>query len=66
MKVNIGIAGLLGFILIILKLTDIINWGWWWVTLPFWVQLVLTLVIIFAFITYKFIILIIANIFKKE
>ena len=28
--------GLLGVAFVILKLTGVIDWSWWWVTLPFW------------------------------
>jgi hypothetical protein len=30
------IVGLLGITFIVLKLCHVINWSWWWVTLPFW------------------------------
>lgn len=33
---GIGVAGLLGVAFVVLKLTGVINWSWWWVTLPFW------------------------------
>lgn len=33
---GIGFLGLLGIVFIILKLTDVIDWSWWWVTLPLW------------------------------
>ena len=26
----------LGIVFIVLKLVGVINWSWWWVTLPFW------------------------------
>ncbi|WP_218032425.1 hypothetical protein [Paenibacillus humicus] len=29
-------VGLLGVVFITLKLTGVIDWSWWWVTLPFW------------------------------
>lgn len=28
--------GLLGVIFVTLKLCHVINWSWWWVTIPFW------------------------------
>jgi uncharacterized membrane protein len=33
-----GVSGLtlLGIAFVVLKLTNIINWSWWWVTLPFY------------------------------
>lgn len=33
---GIGVLGLLGVAFVILKLCGVINWSWWWVTLPFW------------------------------
>lgn len=31
-----GFYGLLGIVFVTLKLTGVIDWSWWWVTLPFW------------------------------
>ena len=42
---GIGILGLLGIVFVTLKLTGVIDWSWWWVTLPFWGGLALVLVI---------------------
>ncbi len=33
---GIGVLGLLGVLFVGLKLTDYIDWSWWWVTVPFW------------------------------
>jgi hypothetical protein len=33
---GIGVFGLLGVAFVVLKLIGVINWSWWWVTLPFW------------------------------
>ncbi len=33
---GIGVLGLLGVVFVTLKLTGIIDWSWWWVTVPFW------------------------------
>ena len=33
---GIGIAGVLGCIFVVPKLVGVIDWSWWWVTLPFW------------------------------
>jgi len=35
-KMNIGFFGLLGIVFICLKLIGIIDWSWWWVTMPLW------------------------------
>lgn len=36
---GIGVAGLLGVAFIVLKLTGVIGWSWWWVLAPFWIPL---------------------------
>lgn len=33
---GVGVAGLLGVAFVVLKLTGVIDWSWWWVTAPFW------------------------------
>lgn len=33
---NISTVGLLGVVFVTLKLTGVVDWSWWWVTLPFW------------------------------
>lgn len=33
---SISTLGLLGIVFITLKLCGVINWSWWWVTVPFW------------------------------
>lgn len=33
---GIGFLGLLGLAFIVLKLTGMIDWSWWFVTLPLW------------------------------
>ena len=40
---GIGIFGVLGVVFIILKLTNVIAWSWWWVLCPFWGGFVLAL-----------------------
>lgn len=42
---GISVSGLLGVAFVVLKLTHLIDWSWWWVTLPFWGGLALVLVI---------------------
>lgn len=52
---GIGVLGLLGVAFVILKLCKIINWSWWWVTLPFWGGI--------AFIAIVLLIALIVNVF---
>jgi phosphoglycerol transferase MdoB-like AlkP superfamily enzyme len=35
---------LLGVAFIVLKLTSVIDWSWWWVTVPFWGGIALLLI----------------------
>ena len=34
---GIGICGILFIVFLILKLTNHINWSWWWITAPLWI-----------------------------
>lgn len=48
---SIGPLGLLGVILIFLRVAEVIDWSWWWVTLPLWGGAVLgTLMVIVAIV----------------
>jgi len=45
---NVGFLGLLAIVFIVLKLTDYIDWSWWWVTAPLWAPVaLLVLVLVF-------------------
>ncbi len=33
---GIGLSGALFLVLLVLKLTHVIGWSWWWVTAPLW------------------------------
>jgi hypothetical protein len=46
---GIGIFGLLGVAFVVLKLCHVIDWPWIWVLAPFWIG-VLLFVVIFAVI----------------
>lgn len=41
-----GVLGLLGVAFVVLKLVGVINWSWWWVTLPFYGPIILLIVIL--------------------
>lgn len=45
---SIGILGLLGVAFVILKLCKVIDWSWWWVTVPFWGPIALCLLLLLA------------------
>lgn len=40
---GIGLGGLVFIVFLVLKLTDTIDWSWWWVTAPLWGPLALVL-----------------------
>lgn len=43
---SIGLSELLTIAFIVLKLTDCIDWSWWWVLSPIWIPLAIGLVIL--------------------
>ena len=49
---GIGFCGLLAIVFIVLKLTKVISWSWWWVLAPLWIPIVLavTLSLVILFI----------------
>lgn len=44
--------GLLAIVFIVLKLTKVINWSWWWVVSPLWLPIALVLVILIVLAIY--------------
>jgi hypothetical protein len=44
---NIGFAGLLAIVFIVLRLTNVIAWSWLWVLSPLW----LGFVVVFVFLS---------------
>jgi len=43
---GISLFSLLGVAFIVLKLTNVIDWSWWWVTLPLWGGFAIILVVL--------------------
>lgn len=43
---GIGLGTILFLIFLVLKLTGVITWSWWWVTAPIWIPLALAAVLI--------------------
>lgn len=43
---GVGLGGLLLVVFIVLKLTGVIGWSWWWVCSPLWIPIALSLVIL--------------------
>lgn len=55
MSENNSVSGLtlLGIAFCVLKLTGVINWSWWWVTLPFWGGFALAIILFPFFYKYN-------------
>lgn len=47
---GISFSGLLFITFLVLKLCNVINWSWWWVTAPLWVPIALILIIFLVFL----------------
>lgn len=47
---GIGILEYLGIAFVGLKLLKVIDWSWWWVTLPFWVGIPIVVLIFVVFV----------------
>ena len=52
---GVGFLGLLGIVFIVLKLNNAIDWSWWWVLAPFWIDglLIVLLLILWAVVKIK-------------
>lgn len=51
---NIGLSTIVFIVLLILKLTNNINWSWWWVFAPIWtpVCIFVVIVLVLAFVNW--------------
>jgi hypothetical protein len=47
---GIGFVGLLTLLFIALKLTNYIDWSWWWVLSPMWIGFLLIFIVVAAVI----------------
>jgi hypothetical protein len=52
---GIGLGGVLFVIFLILKLTGVISWSWWWVFAPIWIPIAIILLFLIAFLFIRFI-----------
>lgn len=41
---GIGFVGLLTIVFIVLKLTGVVDWSWWWVLAPIWITSILVII----------------------
>lgn len=45
-KIGIGIVCLLFVVFLVLKLTKVIAWSWWWITSPLWLPVAIGVIIV--------------------
>lgn len=43
---GIGLPGLVFVVFLVLKLTSVIDWSWWWVTAPLWAVIPIVILIL--------------------
>jgi membrane protein YdbS with pleckstrin-like domain len=55
-SISIGFGGILFIVFLILKLTNVIAWSWWWVTSPLWIPIAIAIVIFIFIFIFQFII----------
>ena len=62
-RVNFSdLTGILFIVFLVLKLTGVIDWSWWWVTAPLWIGIALWIVILLIVLLIIFIAYIISEI----
>ena len=44
--VHTPICMILFIVFLVLKLTNVINWSWWWITAPLWIPVSIALVVL--------------------
>lgn len=49
---GITLSGLVFIVFLVLKLCNIINWSWWWVTAPLWIPVALAVAIFVIVVLY--------------
>ena len=50
---GVGFSGLLFIVFLVLKLTNIIDWSWWWITAPLWGWLAMVITGIAGYFIHK-------------
>ena len=50
---GISFYGLLFIVFLVLKLTRVIDWSWWWVTAPIWGSILIGIICFFILLKIK-------------
>lgn len=43
---GLSFSSILFLVFLVLKLTNVIDWSWWWVTSPLWIPIIIFLVFV--------------------
>ena len=43
---GVSFLSILFLVFLVLKLTNVIDWSWWWVTAPLWIPIIIFLVFV--------------------
>ena len=49
-QTDISLSIILFIVFLILKLTNIIDWSWWWITSPLWIGAILAIIALIIFL----------------
>ena len=50
---KMGFISTIFIVFLILKLTKIISWSWWWVTSPIWAFILISTIVIICLLAFK-------------
>mgnify|MGYP003207889414 len=49
---GLSFSSVLFLVFLVLKLTNVIDWSWWWVTAPLWIPVIIFLVFVAGLYTF--------------
>jgi hypothetical protein len=50
---GIGVSCLLFVAFVVLKLTNVIDWSWWWVTAPIWIPIIIAIPVLLVMVIFS-------------
>ena len=63
---GIGLSGVLFIVFLVLKLCNVIDWSWWWVTAPLWIPVAIFVAVCVVVFVVAFIVGVIRYIIKSS
>lgn len=63
---GITLSGLTFLVFLVLKLCNVINWSWWWVTAPLWIPFTLFVAVCITVFVVGFVVGVIKSIIKLK